>query len=99
MSLRKQRRYDPGMSQRPEPWFVDPADPRAPPQELWDRMSEAERQRVVRSLPSKSPINDAPVPDSDELISKLDGMVNQLEQKLAEALAEIERLKSPQGEG
>ncbi len=38
-----------GMSQRPEPGIVDPADPRAPPQELWDRMSEVERERVSRS--------------------------------------------------
>ena len=40
------------MSQRPDPWIVDPDDPRAPPQDVWDRMSEEERQRVVDSLPS-----------------------------------------------
>lgn len=32
---------------------VDPDDPRAPSQELWDRLSEAERERIVASLPSE----------------------------------------------
>lgn len=41
------------MSQRPDPWLVDPTDPRAPPEEIWNRLSEAERQRVVDSLPSE----------------------------------------------
>jgi hypothetical protein len=53
------------MSQRPEPWFVDPADPRAPPQEVWDRMSEAERERVIESLPSEFPMNEASPPEGD----------------------------------
>ncbi|MBN1612570.1 MAG: Uma2 family endonuclease [Polyangiaceae bacterium] len=53
------------MSQRPEPWFVDPADPRAPPQELWDRLSQAERERIVESLPSEFPIDEASPPEGD----------------------------------
>jgi hypothetical protein len=53
------------MSQPPEPWFVDPADPRAPPQDLWDRMSEAERKRIVESLPSEFAINEAVPPEGD----------------------------------
>ncbi len=54
------------MSQRPEPWLVDPDDPRAPPQELWDRLTEAERQLVVDSLPSEFPPNEASPPEGDQ---------------------------------
>lgn len=53
------------MSQRPEPWIVDPADPRAPSQELWDRMSESERERVIQSLPSELPLDEAAPPEGD----------------------------------
>jgi hypothetical protein len=34
-------------------WRLDPDDPRAPSREVWERMSEAERQRVVDELPKK----------------------------------------------
>ena len=34
-------------------WRVDPADPRAPSQEDWDLMTEAERSQVEASLPSE----------------------------------------------
>jgi Uma2 family endonuclease len=57
--------FNADMSRPPEPWFVDPAEPRAPPQELWDRMSEAERERVVESLPSEFPVNEAAPPEGD----------------------------------
>lgn len=53
------------MSQRPEPWLVDPDDPRAPPQEVWDRLSESERQRVLDSLPSEFPPDEARPPEGD----------------------------------
>jgi Uma2 family endonuclease len=36
-------------------YVVDPAGPRAPTQELWDRMTEEERRAVVASLPSELP--------------------------------------------
>lgn len=36
-------------------YVVDPADPRAPAQEVWDRLSERERRQVVASLPSEVP--------------------------------------------
>jgi hypothetical protein len=29
------------------PFLVDPADPRAPPQEIWDAMTPAERREVL----------------------------------------------------
>jgi Uma2 family endonuclease len=34
---------------------IDPNDPRAPSQEVWDSLSEEERARVVESLPSEFP--------------------------------------------
>ena len=36
-------------------YVLDPDDPRAPPQDVWDAMSELERRRVVASLPSEIP--------------------------------------------
>lgn len=38
--------------QRPS-YFLDPDDPRAPPQDVWEAMSEEARRRVVASLPSE----------------------------------------------
>ena len=37
----------------PASWQVDPLDPRAPPQEIWDRLSPEQRAKVVASLPSE----------------------------------------------
>jgi Uma2 family endonuclease len=45
-------------------WIVDPADPRAPPQEVWDRLSSAERTRIVESLPTDMPLDLHP-PEGD----------------------------------
>jgi Uma2 family endonuclease len=45
-------------------WLIDPADPRAPPQEVWDRMTVAERDRVVASLPGDMPLELHP-PEGD----------------------------------
>jgi len=45
-------------------WVVDPDDPRAPPQDVWERMSPAERTRVVASLPSEVPLDLHP-PEGD----------------------------------
>jgi hypothetical protein len=44
---------------------VDPDDPRAPPQELWDRMTPGERARVVASLPSEFPPSESAPPEGD----------------------------------
>jgi Uma2 family endonuclease len=54
------------MSQRPEPWIVDADDPRAPPQDVWDRMTELERQRIVENLPSEFEPSEARPPEGDE---------------------------------
>jgi Uma2 family endonuclease len=46
-------------------WLPDPADPRAPPREVWDALTPEERERVVRSLPSDMPLELHP-PEGDE---------------------------------
>lgn len=37
------------------PYAVDPEDPRAPPQEIWDELGPMDRKRVEESLPSGVP--------------------------------------------
>jgi Uma2 family endonuclease len=54
------------MSLRPEPWVVDQEDPRAPPQEIWDLLTDEQRQHVVDSLPSEFPPNEAQPPEGDQ---------------------------------
>jgi Uma2 family endonuclease len=46
-------------------WTVDPEDPRAPPADVWEAMSPAERRRVVDSLPSELPVSEALPPEGD----------------------------------
>lgn len=48
----------------PEMYRLDPVDPRAPSQEIWDRMSPEERDRVVAMLPIEVPIELQP-PEGD----------------------------------
>ncbi|MFO0567321.1 MAG: Uma2 family endonuclease [Polyangiaceae bacterium] len=45
-------------------WTVDPEDPRAPPREVWERMTPAERERVAATLPSDMPLDLHP-PEGD----------------------------------
>ncbi len=54
------------MSLRPQPWVVDQEDPRAPPQEIWDLLTDEQRQHVVDSLPSDFPPNEAQPPEGDQ---------------------------------
>jgi Uma2 family endonuclease len=50
----------------PEPaWIIDPDDPRAPPDEIWDAMSPQERKRIVAALPSEFPLEAFPPPEGD----------------------------------
>lgn len=51
-------------------YHVDPNDPRAPSQEVWDQLSEAQRARVLASLPGRS----SALPDEVER-RRLDEMV------------------------
>ena len=45
------------------PYRVDPDDPRAPAQDLWDRLSEKERRDVIDALPSELPAAGPPEGD------------------------------------
>ena len=49
-----------------EPWLVDLEDPRAPPQAIWDAMSEAERARVIATMPTDFPVSEASPPEGDD---------------------------------
>ncbi|TKD10255.1 Uma2 family endonuclease [Polyangium fumosum] len=53
------------MSAPVESYRVEPDDPRAPPEDVWERMSEEERARVVASLPSAFPASEAAPPEGD----------------------------------
>ncbi len=55
---------------RGAPYLVDPADPRAPAQDVWDRMSEEERRWVIASLPSEVPRALPPEGDAHRLPKK-----------------------------
>ena len=84
-------------------WVVDPDDPRAPPDEIWEAMSPEERQRVVDSLPGKTPKRLVEVEqrllaaeeraDAEaRLRVEAQARVAELEKKLSEASAKIARL-------
>jgi hypothetical protein len=66
----------------PARYEVDPLDPRAPPQAVWDRLDAVERARIVASLPGK--IEHAPLPDARELIGRLSAMVDDAVQRAEE---------------
>jgi Uma2 family endonuclease len=66
--------YPPFVS-RP-PYVVDPEDPRAPPQDVWDAMSAEERIRVVEELPSE--IESAYPPEGDVHRKAKDGPLGAL---------------------
>ena len=46
-------------------YVVDSEDPRAPSKDIWDRMSTADRDRVLESLPSEFPVSEASPPEGD----------------------------------
>lgn len=46
-------------------WTVDPDDPRAPPEDVWDALSPAERRWIVDSLPSEFSCSEAQAPEGD----------------------------------
>jgi hypothetical protein len=70
---------------------VDPDDPRAPPQELWDRLTPEERARIVASLPSEFPVSERTPPEGDphfeaKVRTRVEGVeqrCTELEQQLA----------------
>ncbi len=46
-------------------WLPDPADPRAPRQEVWDALTDAEREQVIAALPTDMPLDLHP-PEGDQ---------------------------------
>jgi len=50
---------------RPDSFVVDPDNPMAPPQDVWDRMTEAQRRHVIVSLPSEFEPSEAMPPEGD----------------------------------
>jgi hypothetical protein len=48
-----------------DPYRVDPDDPRAPPQELWDRLTPEQRAKILDSLPSEFAASEASPPEGD----------------------------------
>ncbi|MEZ4307870.1 MAG: Uma2 family endonuclease [Polyangiaceae bacterium] len=59
-------------AERIQGYVVDPDDPRAPPTEVWNAMTAAERFRVVDELPSDFTLDFLPPPEGDRhLIPKV----------------------------
>ncbi|MEM6789955.1 MAG: Uma2 family endonuclease, partial [Myxococcota bacterium] len=54
------------MTQSSPLWMVDPEDPRAPPTDVWERMSDEERNAVLAALPSEFPVSEAMPPEGDD---------------------------------
>ncbi len=71
----------------PAPYRIDPADPRAPSEAEWIQMSQAERDRVVAMLPAEVPL------EAEARAAELEQKLAATEEKLALALAELERLR------
>jgi Uma2 family endonuclease len=46
-------------------WAIDPDDPRAPTDDVWDALSPADRRRIVNDLPSEFPVSEACPPEGD----------------------------------
>ena len=75
-------------------WTIDPDDPRAPPDEIWDAMSPEERKRIVASLPTKSQLAAKETRQRAEEARQRAEEARQrveAERRLAEAQAEAER--------
>ncbi len=47
-------------------WVVDPDDPRAPPTEVWEQLTEEQRAAVIAALPSEFPVSEAHPPEGDD---------------------------------
>ncbi len=57
------------MSVETRRYEVDPADPRAPTQEVWDAMTPEERAAVLASLPSDPPSSLLPEGDQHRMVN------------------------------
>lgn len=57
---------------RVESYTINPDDPRAPPQEVWDKLTPEERDRIVRCLPSEPPVTEwAPPEGTPHFVAKV----------------------------
>jgi Uma2 family endonuclease len=63
----------------PELYRFDPADPRAPSEDIWERMSPEERARVVAMLPSEFTLDALPPPEGDSHSKAASGARSTLE--------------------
>lgn len=71
-------------------WSVDPEDPRAPPQEVWERLTPAERDRLVASLPTDMPLDGMVA----ELVEARDAALRQAEDEAKRAEDEAKRAEA-----
>jgi hypothetical protein len=80
-----------------EPYVLNPADPRAPTWEQWERMSQNERRRVVALLPPEDPAELMRLRAEQEAdrveaqrrrVSELEAQLSE-EQRAREALAQV----------
>ena len=60
------RCYAARVTQPVQSWVVNPEDPRAPPTEIWERMSPEDRAAVVAALPSEFVASEASPPEGDD---------------------------------
>ena len=51
----------------PARYVVDPHDPRAPSQRVWDELGDVERARIVAALPSEVPLAEPPEGDQHRI--------------------------------
>lgn len=53
------------MSEAQRNYIVDPDDPRAPPVDVWERLTPEERGDVLANLPSEFPVSESAPPEGD----------------------------------
>jgi Uma2 family endonuclease len=54
-------------------WVIDPDDPRAPPTELWERLTPEQRAEIIASLPSEFAPSEAMPPEGDDHLDAFTG--------------------------
>jgi hypothetical protein len=74
-------------------WIVDPDDPRAPPTEIWERLTPEQRAAVIEALPSEFPASEVspPVPFADELIDRITRLAEEAQSRVERLEAELEQ--------
>ena len=54
-----------GVTQPVVTWTIDPEDPRAPPTDIWQRLTREQQLAIVEALPSEFPASEASPPEGD----------------------------------